>query len=88
MQIKLAKKTPEKYKLLYCKLLTSISFEIYTYFGLCLFYLNLKEEPKAVAETGKHFRLKSSIGLLLAIIECFWEGDGDYNLLGGGVFLK
>ena len=75
-RLKLAKKTTEKYKLLYCKLLTSISFETYTYFSLCLFYLNLKEEPKAVAETGKHFRLKSSISLLLAIIECFWEGDG------------
>ena len=65
-----------------CKLLTSISFETYTYFSLYLFHLNLKEEPKTVPETGKRFRLKSSISLLLAIIECFC------SLLGGGVFLK
>ena len=87
-RLKLAKKTPEKYKLLYCTLLASIFFETYTYFSLRLFYLNLKEEPKAVAETGKHFRLKSCISLLLAVVECSWEGDGDSSLLGRRVFLK
>ena len=71
-RLKSAKKTPETYKLLYWNLRTNLSFVTYAYFSIHLFYLNLKEEAKAIAETGKHFRLKSSIGHLLAIIECIF----------------
>ena len=60
----------------------------HTYISLHLFYLNLKEEAEAIAETGKHLRFKISIGHLLAIIECILEGDGNSKLLGGGIFLK
>ena len=53
-----------------------------------MFVLSKSEQRTKGSCRKKHFRLKSSIGLLLAIIECILKGDVDSSSLDGEVFSK